>query len=70
MLFTSWWRTPSSRFFAPTFRQEHQNRLSADSMLDLVVSGRHAANTTAENCADTVVSGRREEGVEGLDGES
>ena len=28
-----------------TFRREHQNRLSADTMLDLVVS-RHAADTT------------------------
>ena len=46
------------------------NRLSADTMLDLVVSGRHAADTTAEFRADTtVVSGKREED-EDCDGES
>ena len=53
-----------------TFRREHQNRLSADTMLDLVVSGRHAAHTTAEFRADTtVVSGKREKD-EDCDGES
>ena len=31
-----------------TFRREHQNRLDADSMINLVVFGQQAADTTAE----------------------
>ena len=31
-----------------TFRRELQNRLDADSMLDLVVFGQHAADTIAD----------------------
>ena len=37
-------------------RQELQNRLGANSLLDLVVLGRLAADTTVEFCTDAVVT--------------
>ena len=39
-----------------TLRQELQNRLGADSVLDLVVFGGLAADTTVEFCTDAVVT--------------